>query len=55
MKESMEALIHHFKLYSEGYHVPKGEHYFAVESPKGEFALFTENTVGGRLVVVKLR
>ena len=40
MKESMEALIHHFKLYSEGYHVPKGEHYFAVESPKGEFGVF---------------
>jgi len=35
MKESMEALIHHFKLYSEGYTVPKGETYVAVEAPKG--------------------
>lgn len=40
MKTSMEALIHHFKLYSEGYHVPKGEAYFAVESPKGEFGVY---------------
>jgi NADH-quinone oxidoreductase subunit D len=38
MKESMEALIHHFKLYTEGYHVPAGEVYVATESPKGEFA-----------------
>ena len=40
MKHSMEALIHHFKLYTEGYHVPVGETYTAVEAPKGEFALF---------------
>ncbi|ABD45783.1 NADH-quinone oxidoreductase subunit D [Neorickettsia sennetsu] len=40
MKTSMEALIHHFKLYSEGYHVPEGETYFAVESPKGEFGVY---------------
>ena len=40
MKHSMEALIHHFKLYTEGYHVPAGETYTAVEAPKGEFALF---------------
>ncbi|QHD65274.1 NADH-quinone oxidoreductase subunit D [Neorickettsia findlayensis] len=40
MKTSMEALIHHFKLYSEGYHVPEGEAYFAVESPKGEFGVY---------------
>jgi NADH-quinone oxidoreductase subunit D len=40
MKTSMEALIHHFKLYTEGYHVPEGETYTAVEAPKGEFAVF---------------
>jgi len=39
MKSSMEALIHHFKLYTEGYHVPTGETYFAVEAPKGEFGV----------------
>jgi NADH-quinone oxidoreductase subunit D len=40
MKRSMEALIHHFKLYTEGFHVPAGETYAAVESPKGEFGVF---------------
>ena len=40
MKRSMEALIHHFKLYTEGYHVPEGETYAAVEAPKGEFAVY---------------
>jgi NADH-quinone oxidoreductase subunit D len=40
MKRSMEALIHHFKLYSEGYHVPAGATYTAVEAPKGEFAVY---------------
>lgn len=40
MKNSMEALIHHFKLYSEGYHVPEGETYTAIEAPKGEFGVY---------------
>ena len=40
MKRNMESLIHHFKLYTEGYHVPAGETYKAVESPKGEFGVF---------------
>ena len=40
MKSSMEALIHHFKLYTEGHHVPAGETYTAVEAPKGEFGVY---------------
>jgi NADH-quinone oxidoreductase subunit D len=40
MKRSMEALIHHFKLYTEGVHVPAGEIYAAVEAPKGEFGVY---------------
>jgi NADH-quinone oxidoreductase subunit D len=40
MKRSMEALIHHFKLYTEGFHVPPGEVYAAVEAPKGEFGVY---------------
>ncbi len=40
MKQSMEGLIHHFKLYTEGYKVPEGEVYAAVEAPKGEFGVY---------------
>jgi NADH-quinone oxidoreductase subunit D len=40
MKHSMEALIHHFKLYTEGYHVPAGTTYTVVEAPKGEFGVY---------------
>jgi NADH-quinone oxidoreductase subunit D len=40
MKRSMEALIHHFKLYTEGFHVPAGDVYVATESPKGEFGVY---------------
>ncbi len=40
MKRSMEALIHHFKLYTEGFHVPAGQVYAAVEAPKGEFGVY---------------
>jgi NADH-quinone oxidoreductase subunit D len=48
MKQSMEALIHHFKLFSEGYHVPAGETYTAVEAPKGEFAVYLISDGGNR-------
>jgi NADH-quinone oxidoreductase subunit D len=40
MKSNMEELIHHFKLFSEGIHVPEGEAYAAVEHPKGEFGIY---------------
>jgi NADH-quinone oxidoreductase subunit D len=40
MKNSMEALIHHFKLYTEGFHVPAGDCYAAIEAPKGEFGVY---------------
>ena len=40
MKRSMEALIHHFKLYTEGFKTPEGEVYAAVEAPKGEFGVY---------------
>jgi NADH-quinone oxidoreductase subunit D len=40
MKTSMEALIHHFKLYTEGFRVPEGEVYACVEAPKGEFGVY---------------
>lgn len=40
MKQSMEALIHHFKLYSEGFSVPAGETYTAIEAPRGEFGIY---------------
>ena len=55
MKRSMEALIHHFKLYTEGYHVPPGETYAAVEAPKGEFAVFLVSDGGNRPYRCKIR
>jgi NADH:ubiquinone oxidoreductase subunit D len=48
MKYSMESLIHHFKLYSEGYQVPAGEAYVAVEAPKGEFGVYLKSDGSNR-------
>ncbi len=55
MKRSMEALIHHFKLYTEGYHVPAGEVYAAVEAPKGEFGVFLVSDGTNRPYKCKIR
>ena len=55
MKTSMEALIHHFKLYTEGFHVPEGEVYAAVEAPKGEFGVYLVADGTNKLYRVKLR
>ncbi len=55
MKQSMEALIHHFKLYTEGYHVPAGETYTAVEAPKGEFGVFLVSDGTNRPYKCKIR
>jgi len=55
MKHSMEALIHHFKLYTEGYHVPPGETYTAVEAPKGEFAVYLVSDGTNRPYKCKIR
>jgi NADH-quinone oxidoreductase subunit D len=55
MKRSMEALIHHFKLYTEGYKVPAGEVYAAVEAPKGEFGVYLVSDGSNKPYRVKLR
>jgi NADH-quinone oxidoreductase subunit D len=55
MKHSMEALIHHFKLYTEGYHVPAGEAYAAVEAPKGEFGVYVVSDGTNRPYRCKIR
>ena len=55
MKASMEALIHHFKLYTEGFHVPAGEVYAAVEAPKGEFGVYLVSDGSNKPYKVKLR
>ena len=55
MKTSMEALIHHFKLYTEGFRVPAGEVYAAVEAPKGEFGVYLVADGTNRPYRVKLR
>ena len=55
MKYSMEALIHHFKLYTEGYHVPIGETYTSVEAPKGEFGVYLVSDGSNRPYRCKIR
>ncbi|WP_291220188.1 NADH-quinone oxidoreductase subunit D [Dokdonella sp.] len=55
MKDDMEALIHHFKLFSEGYSVPAGEVYAAVEAPKGEFGCYLVSDGANKPFRVKLR
>ena len=55
MKEKMESLIHHFKLFTEGYCVPKGEAYAAVEHPKGEFGVYMISDGANKPYRVKIR
>jgi len=55
MKSSMEALIHHFKLYTEGYHVPAGATYSVVEAPKGEFGVYLVADGGNKPYRCKIR
>jgi NADH-quinone oxidoreductase subunit D len=55
MKRSMEALIHHFKLYTEGYKVPEGEVYAAVEAPKGEFGVYLVSNGSNKPYRCKIR
>ena len=55
MKQSMEALIHHFKLYTEGFHVPEGEVYASVEAPKGEFGVYLVSDGTNKPYRVKIR
>jgi NADH-quinone oxidoreductase subunit D len=55
MKSSMEELIHHFKLFSEGFHVPEGEAYAAVEHPKGEFGIYLMSDGANKPYRMKIR
>ena len=55
LKNSMEALIHHFKLYTEGHKVPEGEVYTAVEAPKGEFGVYLVSDGSNRPYRCKIR
>lgn len=55
MKEDMEALIHHFKLFTEGYCVPEGQAYTAVEHPKGEFGVYMVSDGANKPYRVKIR
>ena len=55
MKDDMESLIHHFKLFTEGYCVPEGEAYAAVEAPKGEFGAYVISDGANKPYRLKLR
>jgi NADH-quinone oxidoreductase subunit D len=55
MKDDMESLIHHFKLFTEGYNVPEGEAYAAVEHPKGEFGVYLISDGANKPYRVKVR
>ena len=55
LDESMEALIHHFKLFSEGFRVPAGEIYKAVEAPKGEFGVYLISNGSNKPYKCKIR
>jgi NADH-quinone oxidoreductase subunit D len=55
MKSNMEELIHHFKLFTEGMHVPQGEAYCAVEHPKGEFGIYLVSDGANKPYRLKIR
>ena len=55
MKEDMEALIHHFKLFTEGFCIPEGEIYAAVEAPKGEFGIYLVSDGANKPYRLKIR
>jgi NADH-quinone oxidoreductase subunit D len=55
MKDDMESLIHHFKLFTEGYCVPEGETYAAIEHPKGEFGVYMISDGANKPYRVKIR
>src|SRR5690606_20006278 len=55
MKDDMESLIHHFKLFTEGYTVPAGEVYAAIEAPKGEFGVYPVSAGANKPYRVKVR
>ncbi len=55
MKSNMEELIHHFKLFTEGFHVPEGEAYAAVEHPKGEFGIYMVSDGANKPYRLKIR
>jgi NADH-quinone oxidoreductase subunit D len=55
MKSNMEALIHHFKLFTEGFKVPAGEAYAAVEHPKGEFGIYMVSDGANKPYRLKIR